>query len=237
MKLKNRLAAGNLLGDLLKNELKKIKTNRNDNNVKRRPIVVGIPAGGVITALAVAMRLSAEFSIVIPRRLLAPHNHEIGIGSVMDDGELYLNQDIIEALNISVEYIENERSRQMTEIKSQTHRFQLKSENCFKDRTIVLIDDGAATGATLIAAIRYVRKRKPRYVIVGVPVAPKETICLLKREADIVKSIITPRAEGFKSVEQYYDDFHPVTVNQVLEALETSKSSISWYGLKTGDPL
>lgn len=225
IKLKNRLVAGNVLGDLLSNELKKIKIYTNDNNMNRRPIVVGIPAGGVITALAVAMKLSAGLSIVITRRLLAPHNHEIAIGSVMDDSELVLNEDIIKALNISVGYIENERSRQMAEIKSQAHRFQLKTEN-FKDRTIVLIDDGAATGATLKSAIRYVRKRKPRYIIVGVPVAPKETICLLKREADMVKSVITPSGESFKSVEQYYDDFRPVTDNQILEALETSKSHI-----------
>lgn len=211
-----------MLGDLLKHEIK--NTLNQDCQVKQELIIAGIPTGGLITAFAAARKLSATLDVVIAKRLVAPHNEEITIGAVTHDLILYLDEEIIDALNVSQQYIESEKAKRFEEINSKSGRFQVNNskrlDNDLKGKTIVLVDDGAASGATLVAASRYLKTRNPKYLIVCVPVAPKQTIQLLKYEADKVYCILMPNGDKFRAVEQYYVDFSQLTDTQVADVVD-----------------
>ena len=149
----------------------------------------------------------------------------------MEDGTTYLNELIVRELEISPEYIEKEKSLQLDEIKHRTllYHSSLPSikEYDLQNRIVILADDGAATGATIIAASRWIRATKsPSRFIIAIPVAPKNTINLLRREAiDHIEVITRPSISNFKSVGQYYESFEPVSDEQVLEILNKSSRS------------
>jgi putative phosphoribosyl transferase len=185
----------------------------------------------VVTADVIAQKLDADFDILIPRKIAAPHNEELAIGAVMEDGTTYLNDDLIRILNISSEYIAQVKSEQIEEIKRR-HLLYLNKTNednsslahdiigKSKSKTVVLADDGAATGATLIAAARWIKnKNLPIQLIMVTPVAPKEIVSLLKKEADHVEVIIAPSTSSFKAVGHYYRSFEQVTDEQVIEIM------------------
>ncbi len=179
----------------------------------------------------IAKKLSCEFDIIIPRKLHAPHNEELAIGAVMEDGTTYLNDELIRELEISQEYIEKEKIEQIEEIKRRYSLYQnveRRREYQFKDKTVILADDGAATGATIIAAARWIKKKKtpnnPKSnLIIALPVAPKPTKELLRRESDHVEVILSPSTFNFKSVGQYYQSFEPVTDEQVINIMERNR--------------
>jgi len=153
----------------------------------------------------------------------------LAIGAVTEDGTTYLNEVIIEEMKISQEYIEKEISHQLQEVKRLTqlfnHRNKTSNENNvldFKNKTIIIVDDGAATGSTIIAVIRSVRKNmNPKRLIIAVPVSPKGTINRLNNEdIDRLEVITSPRNSNFISIEQYYQDFDQVTDKQVIEIIQ-----------------
>lgn len=145
----------------------------------------------------------------------------------MEDGTTYLNDQLIRELEISQEYIEKEKIEQIEEIKRRYSLYQnveRRREYQFKDKTVILADDGAATGATIIAAARWIKKNIPNnpksHLIITVPVATKPTKDLLRRESDHVEVILSPSTFNFKSVGQYYQSFEPVTDEQVINTME-----------------
>jgi putative phosphoribosyl transferase len=223
LRFKNREWAANVLAGSIKDLVKKEKISGNDI------IVLGIPRGGVVTADIIAQKLDAAFNILIPRKIAAPHNEELAIGAVTEDGTTYLNDRLIKMLNISQEYIEQVKSEQIEEIKrrhSLYHDKSVKDSSSLaqaiinKNKTVVLADDGAATGATLIAAARWIKaKNISIQLIIALPVAPKEIVSLLKKESDYVEVIIAPSTSSFKSVGQYYQSFEQVTDEQVMEIM------------------
>ena len=178
LKIKNREAAAVILAEALKGII--------SENERTNSIVLGIPRGGVTMAYVIYKKLSADaFDIVIPRRLCAPFNKELGIGAIMRDGTIYLNKYVIDALGITSGYIENEMERQKNEIERREGLYHISNKrHKISNRTVVLVDDGAATGATLIVALRWIRKQNPKKIIAVVTVAPKETVKLLKEEAE-----------------------------------------------------
>ena len=226
LRFKDRTNAGNILADVLKDKIKK----------DERPysIVLGIPRGGVVVADIVANKLSCHFDIVIPRKLGAPHNEEVAIGAVMEDGTTYLNEEIVRILEVSKEYIEKEKAKQIQEIKRRTSLYHgSQSYELSNMKNIVLVDDGAATGATIIAAARWIRRRrtlqkqKPGHhnignrLIIAIPVAANDTVDLFKKEADHVEVIITPSTYSFRSVGQYYQSFEQVEDEQVMQIIKS----------------
>ena len=221
LRLKDRTNAGNILGESLKDIIKD-KQEQRENTV-----VLGIPRGGVVVADIVARKLSCHFDIVIPRKLGAPHNEEVAIGAVMEDGTTYLNEEIVKTLDVSKEYIEQEKAKQIQEIKRRTslYRGSQKRYELNNMKNIVLVDDGAATGATVIAAAKWVRRSNNntlnQKLIITVPVAPKGTVNLLKKEgeADHVEVITSPSTSNFKSVGQYYQSFEPVQDEKVIQIM------------------
>ena len=218
-RLKDRANAANILGEALKDVIK-------NKEERKASIVLGIPRGGVIVGDIIARKLSCEFDIIIPRKLRAPHSEELAIGAIMEDGTTYLNDMLVKELEVSQEYIEEEKAYQIQEIKRRSSlyynsedKYELKNNN--NNKYVILADDGAATGATIIAAARWIRKKQQQLIIVtAVPVAPKQTKDLLKKEADHVEVITSPSTSNFNSVGQYYQSFEPLTDEQVIEIMK-----------------
>jgi predicted phosphoribosyltransferase len=191
-------------------------------------VVLGIPRGGVITAYCIAKKLGSQFDIIIPRKLCAPDNEELAIGAVTGDGTTYLNEILIKELGITSDYIACEKFKQLKEIERRTSLYCYKKKTItgcdhieLDNKTIILADDGTATGATFIAAKRSITSSgNGRQIIIATPIAPKSTVELLKNE-DIyhIEVITSPSDSEFKSVEQYYDDFHQVTDQEVIEVI------------------
>jgi predicted phosphoribosyltransferase len=152
----------------------------------------------------------------------------------MEDGTTtYLNDMLVKELEVSQEYIEKEKTYQIQEIKRRSSLYYRHHDDDFAPRedhnvpngkaVIILADDGAATGATVIAAARWIKKKtnNPKsHLIIAVPVVPKQTKELLRREADHVEVIISPSTSNFKSVGQYYQSFEPITDEQVIEIMK-----------------
>lgn len=227
LRFRDRIAAGSVLAEILNERVKKEKLED--------IVILGIPRGGVVTADCVARKLSkaiksVDFDIIIPRKLTDIDNKEQAIGAVMEDGTTYIDEEISSNLQITPEYLELEKAEQIQEIKRRKNLYSIeKSFNHYghlKNKTIILVDDGAATGATLIAACRWLRtKHNPKYLIIAVPVAPKAIVKLLEHESDAVKAAICP-SSSFRSVEQFYHHFEQVSDDRVIDILRTRNMSI-----------
>ena len=223
LKIKNRETAGNILAQTLKAVIK--KEDRKDT------VILGLPRGGLLVGEIIALKLSCRLDLIISKRLRAPHNDEVAIGSVTEDGTTYLNKLIVDELKISQDYIKNELSHQLAEIKRLNHEY-IPENKTFLDRictirqrrTIVIVDDGAATGSTILSTVRCLRKNTTRHrLIVAIPVSPKGTVDLLRNEhIDHLEVITSPQDSSFGSIEQYYQNFDQVTDKQVLDIIQRS---------------
>ena len=213
-KFKDREHAAELLISKLNNEIK--------DEIAKDVVVFGIPRGGVILAYTIYKNRSANnFDIVIPRKLGAPNNKELGIGAIMDKDIVYLNEYVVKALRVSQDYIETEKESQIQEISRRILLYRPKqNEYNIKNKTIILVDDGAATGATLVVSARWIRKMNPKRIIIAIPVAPNETVELLKNEVDQVVTILIPPTSNFTSVAQFYDNFEEITDDKVVKIMK-----------------
>lgn len=213
-KFKDREHAAELLISKLNNEIK--------DEIAKDVVVFGIPRGGVILAYTIYKNRSVNyFDIVIPRKLGAPNNKELGIGAIMDKDIVYLNEYVVKALRVSQDYIETEKESQIQEISRRSLLYRPKqNEYNIKNKTIILVDDGAATGATLVVSARWIRKMNPKRIIIAIPVAPKETVELLKNEVDQVVTILIPPTSNFTSVAQFYDNFEEITDDKVVKIMK-----------------
>ena len=153
-------------------------------------MVLGIPRGGIIVADIVAEKLNADsFDIVIPRKFRAPDNKENSIGAISQDGSVvYLDEFIVESLKVPADYIEQEKQEQLREVERRTALYRPHKQKGYEIREgktiVLLIDDGIATGATVIAAARWLKKQyQPAKLIIAAPVASKQAVELLKKEA------------------------------------------------------
>lgn len=206
MRFRNRADAGRALADRLA------------SHAKKDTLVLGIPRGGVVLADIVAERLGAGFDIVIPRKLGAPGNEELAIGAVMSDGTDYVNRYVMIALKVKPEYVEQEKSRQMAEIKRREVVYRKAGlPYDVRNKHVILVDDGIATGATAIAAARWVRNQKPASLTIAAPVAPAQTAEALRHEADEVVMLAAPA--DFSAVGEFYEDFAPVTDEHVMAVM------------------
>ena len=212
-KFKDREHAAELLISKLNNEIK--------DEIAKDVVVFGIPRGGVILAYTIYKNRSANyFDIVIPRKLGAPNNKELGIGAIIDKDTVYLNEYVVKALRVSQDYIETEKESQIQEISRRSLLYRPKqNEYNIKNKTIILVDDGAATGATLVVSARWIRKMNPKRIIIAIPVAPNETVELLKNEVDQVVTILIPPTSNFTSVAQFYDNFEEITDDKVVKIM------------------
>ena len=173
-------------------------------------VVLGIPRGGVIVAREVALAHHALLDVVLTHKLGAPDNPELAIGAVAEDGTLLLDDELIAHVWLPPHYLDAEVARQKAELARRAALYRGGRDRVpLIDRLVVVIDDGVATGFTLIAALRSVRAARAARVIAAVPVGPAEALARLRREADRVVCLAAPAT--FWSVSQYYDSFAQVS--------------------------
>jgi putative phosphoribosyl transferase len=210
IKFKDRFAAGEILASV-------IGKYKNDRDAIT---IIGIARGGVIVADPIAERLDADFDIVVPRKLRSPHNSENAIGAIMHDGSVYLDTSTLEIQsNISNEYIDMEKLEQKGEIERRLNMYRpYPREYKIRDRTVILVDDGIATGATMTAAARWVGKQEAKRLIIAAPVAPKQVVERLKNEADQIE--VVRNSSEFKAVEQFYQEFAALSDDQIMEIVK-----------------
>jgi len=189
-------------------------------------LVLALPRGGVATGYEIARSLNVPLDIVIVRKIGFPGQPELGIGAVSETGTVVLNESIISIYGVSKDYIKREISRQKEEI---TRRVKLyrkgKKLLSLEGKTIILVDDGVATGATMKAAIATLKEEKIKKLIVALPVAPPSMADELKQMVDTLICIETPF--DFMAVGAYYHDFTQVSDEEVVDLLERSAKNLS----------
>jgi putative phosphoribosyl transferase len=182
-------------------------------------VVLGIPRGGVEVAAFVAAALGAPLDVVIPRKVGAPANPELGIGAVAEDVEV-LDERLIRLLGVSEDYLRQEVEAQQEEIRRRSAAYRgNRPPVSLQGKVAVVVDDGVATGGTAAAAVRWARARGASRVILAVPVAPAEAVGRLRRDADEIRVLDTP--EPFYAVGQWYEDFPQVSDQRVVELLRS----------------
>lgn len=216
LRFRDRQAAGSILANLLIDKVKHVAKSERKENI----LVMGIPRGGVIIAETVARKLSVNFNIIVGMKVGMPHNKKNAIGAIMEDGTTYLDQGLINKLQIPQDYINNEilQNKKEIELRSLDYRGS-KSVSDYKvnGRLVILVDDGAVTGATIIAAARSIRKERPDRLIIALPIASSRIARFLKNEADEIEVIFTE--SDLATVGQFYDEFLPITNQDVLSAM------------------
>jgi predicted phosphoribosyltransferase len=180
-------------------------------------VVLAIPRGGVEVGAEVAVALRAPLDVVIPRKVGAPGNPELGLGAVAEDVEV-LDERLIRVLAVPDEYLRGEIAAQREEIERRQAAYrQGRKPIELEGKVAVVVDDGVATGGTAAAALRWARHRGAARVVLAIPVAPPDAVQRLAGEADEVRVIETP--EPFYAVGQWYVDFPQVSDERVIELL------------------
>lgn len=186
-------------------------------------LVLGIPRGGVPVAAAVARALDADLDIVVARKLGAPFSEELAIGAVTADGVRYLNEAMIADLGVDSAYLDQVTRRESAEAARREARFRGGAPPLdVAGRTVILVDDGLATGATMIAAARSIRARRPARLVIAVPVGSPQACQRLRSEADEVVCLEAP--ESFWAVGLYYRDFSQTLDTEVEQLLRESRA-------------
>ena len=186
-----------------------------------RPVVLGIPRGGVPVAAVVARALDGELGVVVARKLRAPWQPELAIGAITADGVSYVNHRLAREVGADERYLEEEQARQTEEARRREEEFNSHRRPAVAGRDVIIIDDGIATGATAIAAIRSMKAAGARRVVLAVPVGPPETIHALKAEADDVVCVAVE--SDFFAIGQFYVDFRATEDAEVKAVLESSR--------------
>jgi len=210
MMFKNRVHAGELLAqELLNLSLK-------------NPIVLAIPRGGVVVGYQIAKALKCPLDIIAPRKIPAPMNSEIAIGSVAPDGTIFYDESVINIMHVHPNYIEAEAKRQLEESRRRMQYYRGKHPYPnLTNKTAIVVDDGIATGLTLKAALHSIQNKGALDIIIAVPVAPTETLAELRRNYKVV-CLYEP--ETFYAVGQFYEDFEQVNDETVIKLLNESEN-------------
>jgi putative phosphoribosyl transferase len=183
-------------------------------------VVLGVPRGGVEVAAEVAAQHGWDLDIVIPRKVGAPQNPELGLGAIAP-GVRVLDERMLRTLGVSEEYLEGEIAAQEAEIQRRSEAYRRgRPQADLAGKTAVVVDDGIATGGTAIAAVRWARAQGAARVVLAIPVAPREALERLREEADEVVCLDTP--EPFYAVGQWYGDFPQTQDDQVIRLLDRS---------------
>ncbi|MBI3951578.1 MAG: phosphoribosyltransferase [Acidobacteria bacterium] len=182
-------------------------------------IVLGIPRGGVAVAHAVAQALDAELDVIIPRKLPLPFSPEAGFGAVAEDGSRVLNERLIRLVGLSAEEVAAVAETVLAEIQRRVRVYRGERPSpVLNDRVVILVDDGLATGFTMLAGIQSVRKHSPAKIVVAVPCSPASTLEDIRPLVDDLVCLIAPDTERF-AVANYYQDFHDMGDDEVRALL------------------
>ena len=207
MIFEDRIDAGRRLAKALKEYANKADT-----------LVLALPRGGVVVGYEVSAALNLPLDIVCPRKIGAPSNPELAIGAVTETGEGILSDDLVTALGVSESYIQDTIQQEKEEaLRRLAHYRQGRPPRQLKGVTTILVDDGIATGSTMLAAIKTCKTEGAHPLILAVPVAPPDTFKRLQKEVDLAICLSTPT--GFYAVGQFYNVFEQTSDDEVIALL------------------
>jgi putative phosphoribosyl transferase len=182
------------------------------------PLVLALPRGGVPVAAEVARALRAPLEVFVARKIGAPMQPELGLGAIAEDGTIYLNLEICELTGVQDSDLQLLAARERAEARRRVRRYRGdRGLPALAGRTVILVDDGVATGGTACAALRALRARRPRRLVFAAPVGARETLPSLEREADEV--VVLRQPDALSAIGAWYDDFRQVGDDEVLAAL------------------
>lgn len=214
-RFRDRNEAGKLLGREVARRLGK----RHDI------IVLGLPRGGVPVAFHVAQALDAPLDVFIVRKLGVPGHEELAMGAIASGGVRVLNRDVLSYVSISQKTIDAVAAREEQELQRRERSYRgARPPLNLRGRTVVIVDDGLATGSTMRAAIAAVRKMEPKAIVVAVPVAAPQTCEEFRNEVDEMVCLRTP--EPFQAVGLWYDDFSQTTDEEVHDLIERANAEV-----------
>jgi putative phosphoribosyl transferase len=200
-----------------------------------RTVVLGLPRGGVVPAAEIAAALHLPLDVIVSRKLGAPGSPELAIGALAEGGEPYLDEEGVVVTGASPDYVRREVARQRTEIARRQERFRSGRPLALPEAaTVILVDDGVATGSTAIAAIQALRARGVGRLVLAVPVAPLETVEALSRMVDELVVLSAPLRFG--AVGAFYDEFPQVSDEEVAALLAATRRSDGDRPLPTDAP-
>lgn len=203
----NRIEAGKALAEKFHD-----LTNRDD------VIVLALPRGGVPVAAEVARSINAPLDILLVRKIGVPWQPELAMGAIASGNELVLDHDIIAHMQVATDQVENAIRTEREVLRQREERYRGDSPlPDLRGKTVLLVDDGLATGTTMRVAITAVKRQQPAQVLVGVPVGSPDRVRAIGREVDRIECVYQPRR--FMAVGQFYDDFRPTTDDEVIAAL------------------
>ncbi len=188
------------------------------------PVVLGVPRGGIVVAREIADALGGVIDVVLAHKLGTPGHPELAMGSVSENGKVFLNQDVISSVGINRDSVESEKDRQLAQIRLRIDKIRkIRPKIAFKDRIVIVTDDGIATGATTQAALWAVAAEKPQWLVAAIPVAPEDTIIKL---AHLVDEMVCLRAPPlFYAVGQFYSRFDAVEDDEMLGILAAASKN------------
>jgi putative phosphoribosyl transferase len=212
--MKERFADRTEAGMLLAGQLQRMRL--------REPIVVmALPRGGVPVAAEIARALHAPLDLLLVRKIGAPRQPELAVGAVAEGSppELVIDAEVQRSSGADSRYIEETAQRESQEnVRRRELYLRGRVPPEVEGRTVIVVDDGIATGSTMRAALRAIRRQRPATLVLAVPVAAADTLASLREEADRVVCLAQP--SPFRAVGLHYDDFHQVEDDEVLDALE-----------------
>jgi putative phosphoribosyl transferase len=181
-------------------------------------LVLALPRGGVVTGLAIANSLKVSLDVLIVRKIGHPRQPELAVGAISETGSIVYNEEVVSSAGVTKEYLRGEAARQREEIarRQELYRGGQKLVNV-QGKTIILVDDGIATGATMKAAVEALKRGQVGKLIVAVPVAPAETAAELRKMVDVFVCLDTP--EYFMAVGSYYAEFRQIMDAEVVALL------------------
>lgn len=202
---RNRREAAEQLAD----ELKDVQLHN--------PVVLGIPRGGVVTAAVLAEKLGADMDVALARKLRHPMQSELAIGAISEEGDVFI-EERFRNRELDEEYLEKERRRRLEELKHRRKIFRdARPAAELGGRTVILTDDGIATGSTMFSALQAVKAKHPRETIVAVPVASPDRFEQFRNQCDRAVAVMLPRA--FSAIGQFYANFEQVDDEEVCRLL------------------
>ena len=186
----------------------------------RDPLVLAIPRGGVAVGAGLARELGADLDVVLAHKLRAPGQPELAVGAISEDGELCLNHHAEEVPGLTEEYLARERRYQLGKLQARSKLLRrARPVAPIANRSVIVTDDGIATGSTMIAALRVIGGKNPHDVVVAVPVASPDRLAEIRRHGDEVICVLKPRS--FWAIGQFYEDFAQLDDDEVLDLLRS----------------
>ncbi len=193
-------------------------SERLDAYKSRHPVILGIPRGGIVIADVIARNLDTDLDVVLTRKLGAPGNPELAIGAVSENARVFLHRGIAQAVGADEDYIQGEKTRQMAEIEARRERYRSVLEKVpLQGRTVILVDDGVATGATMRASVWAASAEGASETVVAVPVGAPDAVDMLRQEADEVICLLVPTY--LYAIGQFFLDFQQVDDQEVMNIL------------------